>query len=218
MAMAEPAVRRVLDHPKRRTIVIIVTCVAAVLVLLPAVDNYTASQRKIQDLRNSLQDAQDKIAQADARQVEADERERELNELEAQAFNETTVAEYRKWLVDTARELKCQVKRVDLGQAAPRKWNSQDDPLEVKKVDKPKWLLRTQVLSVTVTGPMEDVRKLMSVLRQGERLMHPQRLVLRPEKGSAPTDGSLRRTDVALELELVLFDVQTYRPEVKKPA
>lgn len=218
MVTVEPMARRVLEHPKRRTIVIIVTCVVAVLVLLPAVDNYSASRRKIQDLRNSLQEAQDKIAQADVRQVEAEERGRELTALEAQAFSETSVAEFRKWLVDTAREAKCQVRRIDLGQVAPRKWNSQDDPLEIKKTDKPKWVLRTQVLSLTVTGPMEDVRKLMGVLRQHERLMHPQRLVLRPEKGTAPADGTARRTDVALELELVLFDVETYRPEVKKPA
>lgn len=218
MATVEPWLRFILNHPKHRTIVIILSCVVAVLTVWPAVDKYSASSQHVDEARKSLEQARQTIEQAATQRAEFAEQLAQLQQLETQAFGEADVQKLRTWLVETARETGCQIRRIDLGQSLQRKWYGADDPFETKKPEKAEetpFQLRSQNLSVTVIGDVSQIRQLLGKLGEAERLAHTSRLQMRLDR-TGPNEALDRRKDVALDLDIVLFGLEKAKHEEKK--
>jgi hypothetical protein len=211
---------RFLEHPKRRFIVIFVTCVLSLLVVWPSADTYFRITGRMTELRNVLAEAEAADQVAIERASFAGAVKSRLDKLEAATYTEDQVHMLRGQLTDLVRQTGCQLRRIEVAPAARRKWLSKDDALDQKLAPKDAeqtpFKLRSQVVSLSVTGSMSNLKELLGQINGLDKLMHTQRLQLR----SATTPGQEDRKSEAvpklmMELELLLLGLET---EIKAAA
>lgn len=222
MTMLEPLLRRLLEHPKRRFLVIIITCVVGFLFVWPAVDNYGGLRQEESETRDKLAQAQEMVAHATHQQTSLKDRSALLAEMEKREITDEQAYELRGKLVELVRGAGCTLKRIDLANPARRKWRTKDDPLEPitgpKGGEETPYLLRTQQLSLTIAGETQNIRKLLGQLHSANKLIHTQRFSLKPLRGSLPGQTSGGKTDLILEMELTLFGLELEKKDGDKKA
>lgn len=212
-----------LGHPKRRFIVIFGTVVLSLLVLWPSADNYFRTATRITDLQNVLAEA----ASAEQISVErtsfANAVKKRLDTLEAATYSEDQVHLLRGQLTDLVRQTGCQLRRIEVGAVSRRKWLADDHAIVPKPVAKDAefsaFKLRSQVVSLSVTGGMSNLKELLAKIDEMNKLMHTQRLQLR--SAVIPGQEDLKGTTTArlsLELELLLLGLELDVKTDPKPA
>lgn len=199
----EPIVRMWVESPKRWWIAIIGTVLVALIVLQPAVDDYTAQAARRDELTDSLRVARQEVGTRERVVVLAGERQRELSAYEQKAFSPDEVQRLRNQLVQLVRESGCQMRHIRVVEPVSRPWMKEDHPLEANRQTDPAaatpFELRTQQLSLSLTGSVAEIAQFLRKLSENDRLMHATSFQLQ----RSSTDGKT----AILQLELVLFDL-----------
>ncbi len=207
--MVESVLRRFLEHSHRRWIVIILTISTALVVVWPLADEYLAHRNRSHELKRSVAAAQAAVAMRGVYEQRLEQTQEELEALEARSLPEQRMFEFRGDVADIARKTGCQVQQMRLGNADLRSWRVQDNPLEAVKQGKPTpFALRTQQFTLSVLGPLAAVKAFLGQLEQDGKLMHTQSLAIRPDSSDP--------RNVELDLQLLLFDLQSSPAEKKK--
>src|SRR5687768_2063307 len=81
-AMIDRLIRSIVEHPKRKLLVIILTFVTGVVFILPAVEEYSAAQTRRGQAREKLDEASGTAANLPLMQTSLQNRKRELEVLE----------------------------------------------------------------------------------------------------------------------------------------
>ena len=224
MEMIEAYLRRFLDHPKRRTIVILITCGVAMLTVWPAVDKYCALRKQEIELLGSLEEAQNAVSVAEQQQQMATKFAGELEELEQRGVSDVDVSRFKTEISQMVRDAGCTARKLDVAAPLKRAWRNTDDPLTLKftgpagAAEETPYQLRSQQMNLTVVGEAPKVLKLLADMQKTKRLIHTEEFRLSPARAAfGPDQGA--RNQVQLELKLVLFNLETEKktPE-KKPA
>jgi hypothetical protein len=130
--MVETFVRRVLAHPKRVWIVIVVTLGICLLFTWPAVDSYSAAKDHRAQLESELQEGEALAGKVERYQKLSEKKQAQLRELEAKALPSGQIEALRNHLVVMVKDSHCKLRRVRLGDASLRQWYDEDDPLETR--------------------------------------------------------------------------------------
>jgi hypothetical protein len=200
--MIEQFLRRFLESPGRRGIVITLTFLIGLAVIWPAVDEYKTLQNQQVRLTATLTNTRATVERLPDFQHQVDQKLQLLGALESQEVKEADANQFRNWVVGLARQTGCEMRRVHIGTATGQRWREGANPLEISPTDGPEtpYVLTSLPVSIAVSGPLASVKQLLAQLHDTHKLMHTKRFVLKPE-GQDPKD-------VTLELELLLFDLE----------
>jgi hypothetical protein len=123
-------------------------------------------------------------------------------------MNDERIHQFRNELVALARECGCGLRRIRLGEPRQREWFRDDHPLALRptgqKLERTPFMLRNRTLSLSVTGSLANVVRLLEALGRQERLVHCSSMVMQRSE----EDTEL----VVLELELELFELARSEP------
>ena len=204
MTAIEAVLQRFLASPSRRLIVIIITFGTGLAALLPAADEYLAQRDHRTDSLESLTDVREQVAQLDALEAQSGQLGERLARLEDQTVADKNVYHFRSNLVALTRTSGCSIRRIHLGKPHIRDWHENDRPVEVRTAarndDKATYELRSQHVSLSVSGTLDSTRELLEALRGTGKMIHVESLALRP---SGPN-----RKAVTLEVELIVFGLE----------
>lgn len=204
--MIENLVERFSESRHRWLIVTGVTFVIALASCLPQVDQLYAERSERADLLEELARAEETVERLPLYEERAAEKTKELDQLRKKEVSESQLAELRSWLVDSARQAGCQIRRIDLASPSTRSWAADDDPItppeKSKKNAKTPFQLETRTISFSVTGATSEVLALLKTLDEDARLKHAHSVDIKP----AGRNGS------ELQLDLTLWYFALVRP------
>lgn len=208
----QPAVRRFVEHPKKRIFVTTVTGLILLAFVWPAVDEYSAINGRRKELEDNLATALETSSKLHDYEALLT-RQQSLNEdITNRVMTEQRVEQLRTEIVQLVRDAGCGLRRIRLGEPRERTWAKDDNVLQTRTVaDKSKatpFVLRTRQFGVSVTGPMANVSQLLAELNRRTYLMHAAGFTMQKSDESDET--------VELELELLLIELA--RPTPKAPA
>lgn len=201
--MANDRLRRWLASPWRPFVVIIVTCVIGLGTVWPAADEYLAQSKYRAELEESIASAQADVARQGQLRPQAAALEQQLSVLRLQGMDEDRAQQFRRQLVEMTRNSGCRLRTIRAEPPQRRVWRKGDDPTATRGTQGSKetqFQLRSQVISLSVSGPVGRVREILAELQATEQLMHTRRLALRP-RGE-------QREEIILDLELLLLDLE----------
>lgn len=200
--MNETPLERVCNSPHRWLIVTGVTFLIALLTVLPQADVLLAARTERADLEKHREDALQTTGTLPQYESRVLEQEAQLATLTKQEVDEEHVTEFRRWLVEAARQAGCQVRRVNLANPIRRRWATNDSLLaEVKKKlpikDASPFDLETRSLSLSVTGTTPEIQALLRTLDTDTRIKQTNGITLRP--------SGRNRKQLQLDLDLWYF-------------
>lgn len=204
--MSRELLWRLVEHRKRRWIVIIVTAAISLLLVLPAVDNYSAEGSRFKILQADLARTQASVDQIGRYEKSLEEREAQLAQLDGQVFNPDAVEAYRNELVTLVRDMGCQMRRIRVGdptlqmEFASRPGDGKDK--EAKK-NPASYDVYGQPLSLQVTGSLPRVIELLKRIHAREGLIQTQFFSLKKSEESPELTN--------LDLDLLLIDLRIAR-------
>lgn len=199
--MVESVLRRFVEHPSRKWIVIILTLLAGLVVIWPLVDEYFVQRDRLSDLETSLVEAQQLVGRRAMVEQRLADKQVELTSLETRTLPEARMFEFRSQMAEAARNSGCQVQQMRLGKVQLRKWRKDDHPLEENKTGKPTpYELRSQHFSLSMLGPIASLKSFLEEMNKADKLMHAESLSIRPESGDPQF--------AELNVQLLLFDLQ----------
>ena len=205
MTKVNAALRQVLESRPRRFIVITLTLIVALVASLLAADEYIATRQRCARLSASLVDVKQQAAQLVGLKIRFDEQTKRLNQWRQQTVTEQEIHDFRNKLVDLIRSVGCQQRRLSLEPARYRNWSKGDHPLKATfsrgKNKTTPYRLSSRRVSLAVSGPLESIRELLDELHAKNKLMHTEKLSMRPVRTNSK--------EIILELEFILFDLQT---------
>ena len=197
-----------MHDPQRRKIVITLSCGLALLALWFSADEYRAVRGERAQLGRLVDEAEQQISRLDALQKRAAEQAELTGELEQRTVSDDDIHEFRNTVSDISRRSGCRILRMELAEPMRRPWREDDHPLEIKpaskKATETPYQLRSQRLSLVLSGPVNSIYDLLGELRKTDKAIHTQSLRLRP----ADAD----RHEALLELEILLFDLESPNP------
>ena len=201
--MIEHILRRFLELPSRRWIVITVTFLIGLVVLWPLVDEYLVLLEQQSQLSRSIVSTRKDVGQLSLYEKRLTEKATLLAGLERETLSETMAREFRTKVVTMVRESGCQIRRIQLIEPRTRKWHKKDNPIRMmtatEKGKETKFELVSQQLKLSVTGPMHGVKDLLERMDATEKLIHTTNFSLQP--------GVQDRNLIELDLEIILFDL-----------
>ena len=202
--MIETYLRQLADSPRRLLIVTMVSFAIGLVTLLPLVDEYDTLGTRSAELEMALDEARTSAANLGTFERRVATQVAELAAWEDRAISGERVHELHGRIVSLAREAGCQVRRINAGAVQSRTWRNDDHPLERaaggrNKKDQTGYDLLTQPLSVTVSGSLPELTRLLAALHAEKSLSHTRTCLLRP--------AGVDRKEVVLELEFWLFDL-----------
>ena len=203
--MIEQMVRGIVEHPKRKTLVITLTLVTGVMSGVFAVEEYSAAQARMVAAREKLDEASGTAANLPQMKNALDKRKSEVQELERKAVTEKDIEHLRDGeLQKLIRDAGCEMRSVTIDDIpAKREWRSNDSPLrgvppgesgQPTPFELTQWNAR-----LLVEGRSINIYKLLERISQMDRfiqtrLVHMQR---------SETNENLTQ----LRMELTLFDL-----------
>lgn len=200
--MTRTILRRFLDHPARRWGIIIAILGIGLTTVLPAADELSRSRRDRAQLEEDSSRMRREVAVLEDVRREAIEKQQRLRELEARAVTAEQVPLFRQEIVDWVRKAGCQVRRIRLEPPRSQQWQEADSSESTsarrKKPESP-YVLRTQSLSVSVSGALPEVKRLLTQVYSTDRLVQCRKFSVSPSRDS--------RKEVVLNVELMLFDL-----------
>ncbi len=200
--MNENPLERICNGPHRWLIVTGVTFLIALLTILPQADVLLAARAERADLEEHRESATETVAVLPQYEALVQEKENELATLTQREVDEEHITEFRRWLVEAARQAGCQVRRVDLATPQHRRWALKDSPLaeapkKLAPQDASPFDLETRSVTLSVTGTTPEIHALLRTLDADRRVKHTNSISLRPTGRS--------RTQIQLDLNLWYF-------------
>ena len=207
MAGLESILRRLFEGRARRWSIITVNAVLALALGLPAADEYFAQRQREVDLSAELEQAEEQLQRAAELSNRVSVVAQDLKEMEQRALFDVGEQQYRQSLVQLIRQSGCQLRKLTLEKPITRGWNPQDGLLSTRtqkpkgsKEDPAAYRLRTQKVSLSISGALTDVRAFFSELHREDNLMHVNGLSIRP--------NGRNRTNVVVELQYQLYGLE----------
>jgi hypothetical protein len=206
--MIERLLRKCLEGPHRRRVVIILSLALGLLVLWPEVDSYLALCEQRQSLRAELQNIEATVRRLDELEQRALQQRESLRVLEAACVPPERLTVFRGEVVELARQTTCQIQRINAGESRQRPWRRGDNPLSVEPAGgappEGNYVLRTQSLAITVSGKLANLRQFLERLLTRDVLIYGSQFTLRGGEGDP--------SEAVLELECRLFDLGVEEP------
>ena len=216
MTKVKARLPRVLEHPARRPIVIIVTLALGLLALLPAADDYLTALSDRHTMKELLQRAKnDKLEIGELKQIR-DQRIHEAKQLAKRGVPAKDVFRLRDSLVDLLRENGCRLNQIDLGEIQVREWLKDDNPVRpliLKKSDPERdrqqtpYQLESHTIVLSASGSLDKLRQFLSKVHALKRMIHTETVSIRVAAGA--------KKQFVLEMELRLFHLGQKPPEAK---
>jgi len=202
--MIEHILRRFLEHPSRRLIVVIGTFVIGLVAVWPAADEYLALTGERAKINSAIAQTEATLSRLDFFKKRVQQRVDELENHEAATVSLESVREFRARVVKLAREHGCQIRRINLSESQTRKWKEKDSPLDRQargpRGKDTKFDLRSQQFKLTVIGSLSAITNLLNDLKIDDKLVYTNIFSLRPTLQD--------RKMAELEIELTLFDLE----------
>ena len=203
-----PQLQDWIDDPQHRKIVIILSCAIGLLALWFSADEYFALRSDRAQLVRLVGEAEEQIGRLGELQQRAAQQATLTDSLEQRTVSENQVHDFRNTISNMTRRSGCRVLRMDLAEPVRRPWREGDHPLEIKPASKKAaetpYQLRSQRLSLVLSGPVSSIYEVLGELRKTQKAFHTQSLQLRP--------ADAERQEALLELEILLFDLETVNP------
>jgi hypothetical protein len=201
--MIERILRECLEGPHRRRVVIILSLALGLFVLWPEVDSYLALCDQRDRLQTELQSIEETVGRLSQLERRESEQREALRSLEAACVPPERLTVFRGEVVEMARQTNCQIQRINAGESRQRPWRRGDDPLATEPAGgtspEGNYVLRTQSLSITMSGKLASLRTFLERLLTRDVLIYASQISLRP----AESDPS----EAVLDLECRLFDL-----------
>lgn len=179
------------------------TIVAAIVTVLPQVDQYLTLSADENQQVQLLEESQRTAEELPRFRTRVDETLGQLGKLEDRMLTEAAVADFRNHLIEIVRESGCQMRRLGVGNVQSRPWHADDDPIDTKTKNKSpqtSFTLEIRPVNLLVTGSTIEVRALLSRVESDGMVVHARNLDLRPAGGN--------RSVVQLDLELWYFSLE----------
>jgi hypothetical protein len=206
--MLTTTLRQLVDSPKRMWIVITITLLFSLVVSWPLVDKYKAAVEHKNDLSQSLSETREMAARLSQFEKTVSNQLNLVSVLDEEAMTPEKVQLFRSRVVHMVRKSGCKMRRIQLTEPNLREWVENDNALfgrGVPDAEATSFHLRTWKFTVTVTGPMSSVSRLLEDLSEEERLMNASRFSLERAEG----DGK----GAVLEVELDFFELVKLAPD-----
>ena len=207
MAAVESVIRRLFEGRARRWSIITVNALLALGLGIPAADEYFEQRQREADLSAQLEQAEEQLQRAAELRTRVTEVALQLQQMEKRSLFDSNEQQYRQALVQSVRKSGCQLRKLTLEEPTTHGWNLEDDPLSQpsrrgkgKKDETSAYRLRTQKVSLSISGDLKDVRALLNEMQANDKLMHVTQLSIRP--------NGRNRTNVAVELKYQLFGLE----------
>jgi hypothetical protein len=199
--MIEQALRSFCEARYRTLIVIAGTFMVGLVMVLPLVDVIRAGHDEKEALIAELDSAKTVAAGLEKFEKRVAEKLAELEVFEARTVDDDSVAALRSKLVDLAKETRCSVRRVNVGNVSLRPWKLGDNPIGPAEV-KPNepvspFQLEWRPVSISLSGSSGELRSMVERIGALNMLMHAKAFEMYP---SGPNRQSL-----TLDLELWYF-------------
>lgn len=207
--MVDTTLRWVIRHEKRTVIVITLTFVTGILLILPAVEDYSAAKERIQTARENLEEAQRQVENLPQLQRLFERQKRDLSQLEAMAVTAKEAENLRELLQKAIRETGCIPRTVDVrDQSQQRPWMTNDSPIPRKTFLKPgdatPFQLVTRTATLQLEGPMTSVYQFMSRASQLQHFIYVK---------SVRLERTMRDPNLMqLDMEIDMFDLARGKP------
>ena len=194
--------QRCVEDRARRWAVIIPILGIGLAVVLPAADKNTDLRKRQTEWRAKVAKIRHEVAGLDVVRQTAQRKRAERDGWRSRAVSAENVHQFRQQVVALARDSGCQIRRVHVGTSQTRPFKEGDDPLGQAKNSRPTrkppaFALETQTLTMSVSGNLESVRKMLVQLDAADRMVHTKSFTLAPSRED--------RRNVVLDLELLLF-------------
>lgn len=203
--MVERLIRVIIEHPKRKMLVIILTFVMGVVFGLPAVEEYSAARNRMADAREKLEEASGAAANLPQLLGTLDKKKREVQELERKAVTEKDVEHLRDGeLQKLIRESGCEMRQMNFDEIPEKRdWMSNDSPLRGPQVGDPgketPFVLKQWKVRLRIEGPMGSIYKFLERMSQMDRFIHTRQVYMKRSEANENL--------TQLELEITLFDL-----------
>ena len=204
--MIELTLRRLAQNPRRWLIVTGATFALGLVTLLPLADEYERLQFSAEELSAQLEESRRLAGDLEQLAVQLEAELAELDQVEDRAVAGDQMQAFRAQMVTLVRKSGCRVRRIRTNPATSRPWFDDDDPLVTHASgknddDRTGYKLTSQTLTLTVSGGLSQVKQLLAQLHAQKNLAYTKNFSLKPTNA--------KRTEVELELELWLFDLDT---------
>ena len=207
MTGLESILRRLFSGRARRWSIITVNAMLVLALGLPAADEYFVQRQREADLSAELEQAEEQLQRAAQLRNRVTAVSLELSTMEERALFDDGDQQYRQVLVQSVRQSGCQLRKLTLENPNLRSWDPQEDPLSnprqksrSKKETESDYRLRTQKVSLSISGALTEVRAFLTELQAKGKLMHITQLSIRP--------NGRNRSSVVLELQYQLFGLE----------
>jgi Tfp pilus assembly protein PilO len=195
--------RRFLEHPSRHWAIIAAILGMGLTTVLPAADELSRSRQDRAQLEELAARMRSEVADLEDVRLRTREEQQRLKKLEALAITAEQVPLFRQEIVDWARTAGCQVRRIRLGSARSQGWQEGGSLFEStsakrRKLNSP-YVLQMQPLSVSVSGTLPKVKRLLTELHSTDRMIHCENLSVSPSSDD--------RREVVLNVDLTLIDL-----------
>lgn len=183
--MNENPIEKVCASPHRWLFVAAGTLVIALVSFLPQVDVYLNARSERADLKEQLEIAYEMADKLPRYEELTAEKEIELVRLKLKELEESQIPELRSWLVSTARQAGCQVRRIDFNKPTKSPWTKESDvlkpdPKKVNNKNRTPFDLQKHPISLSVSGTPDEIRTLLKNLDEDPRLKHTSTIDIRP--------------------------------------
>ena len=205
--MIEPLLRRLVQHERRKSIVIVVTILTGLLVVLPAADEYNAARGRVNAAKGQLLEIQSQANDLPHFQKLFQVKAADLKKLESQAVSESVAERLQNELVEMVRQSGCTMRLIRPGDPLRRDWTTKDHAVRSLNVtdrgENTPYQLETRQISLSVTGSMPNVLEFLAHIHRLEQFIHSRQISLKRADEGGNT--------AILDMDLVLFNL------IKKP-
>jgi Tfp pilus assembly protein PilO len=203
--MVDRIVRTIVEHPKRKMLVIILTFVTGVVLVLPAVEEYSAAQTRRGAAREKLDEASGAAANLPQMQTALLQKKRELQELEHKAVTEKDVEGFRDELQKLIREVGCEMREVYIEEVpTKRPWMTNDSPLRGSPPGnsgpETPFVLAQWNARLRIEGPMGSIYKFLTRVSKMDRFIHTRLVEMKRSEAD--------ENQTQLRMEVTLYDLE----------
>lgn len=205
--MIEPFLRRLIQHERRKSIVIVVTILTGLLVVLPAADEYNAARGRVSAAKGQLVEMRSQADDLPQFEELYQVKLSELRKLESEAVSEAVAERLQNELVEMVRQSGCTMRLIRPGDPLRRDWTTRDHPVRglsaTHRGDNTPYQLETRQISLSVTGSMPNVLEFLARIHRLDQFIHSRQISLKRADEGGNT--------AILDMDLVLFNL------IKKP-
>jgi len=202
--MIRQTIRTLAESRYRWIIVTGGTFAVALVLIVPLVDVYRAESSEKKALLAEVGAASQIAGQLDKYESRVGERVAELKALEARSVDEERLPALRDRLVELARETRCSLRRLNVGEPMSRPWYANDSPTDQRPDAKGKesethFALQWRPIALSVSGSVADLRNLLEKIKADNMLVYTKSFEIYP--------SSVSRKSLTMDLDLWYFSL-----------